>query len=118
MDDASSFLFDVDYEEFSFKVHFPLPKGDMFASLTSKPTFNICVVKASSEKSCIMFRNKTPNNLLQKPDEEVIEVKPPTVYMKPVDSDASLKLIFTQPMNFTRLAEHNISLENMKVVVN
>ena len=38
--------------------------------------------------------------------------------MEPVDSDASLKLIFTQPMNFTRLAEHNISLENMKVVVN
>jgi len=38
--------------------------------------------------------------------------------MKPVDHDRRLKLTFNQPMNYTRLEAHNISLANLKVVQN
>ena len=38
--------------------------------------------------------------------------------MKPVDSDRRLKLTFNQPMNYTRLENHNITLANLKVVQN
>ena len=60
LDSSSMFLFDVDDSELSFKVHFPMPEGNMLKSLTLRRTFNICVVLASGEKSCIKFRNKTP----------------------------------------------------------
>jgi len=38
--------------------------------------------------------------------------------MKPVDNAARLKLTFNQSMNFTRLEEHNVTLENLMVVQN
>ena len=38
--------------------------------------------------------------------------------MKQIDSEAILSLGFSQSMNFKRLEERNISLEDLKVVVN
>jgi hypothetical protein len=60
MDDASTFLFDVDYTEWTLKVHFPLSKDAMKKALTAAPTFSMCVVLKNGERSCIKFNNKTP----------------------------------------------------------
>jgi len=103
LDCASALLFYFDYKEFALKVHFPLPVGNMFWSLTSGDFFNFCVVLVTGKKSCIKVKNRTPKQGQEKLDEKLSP--PPKVFVKPIDNDASLTLIFNQQINWDRRIE-------------
>ena len=84
--------------------------------MTSVSAFDACMFYSdrSYQTSCVKVRNKTPVDAFQID----ASLKVPIVDLNTVQSDRSLKWTFTQPIDFERISNRNISLKGLRVVKN